>query len=183
MGAQSLLNQWWGFMTPHSVPWVNKMISSREVRYSWKNRFIMVYSHLLSFWHLHFLMHETGPPVQPQKTPTRGYRNIGYLSECYIKLKSREISLLHTITISSPIVLKICTEDGIDIAVLYINFQNDLTTEQWVVGKRDFATSKFAMRFGRYPILPHPPSGCVADACWWRGHQKTITYTVGYGPC
>ena len=54
--------------------------------------------------------------------------NIGYPSETYIKLKSRENSFFRDIRFICQIVWTIWTEHGGDIAVLSAKFQND-----WVI--------------------------------------------------
>ena len=43
--------------------------------------------------------------------------NIGYAFETHLKLKSPEISFVHNICLSCPIVLKYCTEHGSDNAM------------------------------------------------------------------
>ena len=71
--------------------------------------------------------------------------NIGYSSETHLKLNSREISLVKIIHFSCQIVLKICTEHNSDTAVLFAKFLNNLTNEQCVMGKRDFARYKYVI--------------------------------------
>ena len=48
----------------------------------------------------------------------------------HMGLKFQEISFVHNIHFSCQIILKICTEDGSDTAVLCTKFQNDLTNEK-----------------------------------------------------
>ena len=63
--------------------------------------------------------------------PWRQYRqpgvlcNIWYPSKTHLKLKSREISFVHNIRFSCPIVLKFCTEHGSITAVLCATFRDD----------------------------------------------------------
>ena len=79
--------------------------------------------------------------------------NIGYPSETHLKLKSRDISFVHNIRFHCPIGLKFCTEHGSDTAVLCAKFQNDRSTEAWVMDKRDFARFEFKMNFGRISYI------------------------------
>ena len=65
-----------------------------------------------------------------------------------LKLKSRELSLVHNIYISCSIALKFGTGHGNDTAVLCAKCQNDLTTDKWVTGKRDFTRFEYTMNFG-----------------------------------
>ena len=51
--------------------------------------------------------------------------NIGYPSEIYLKLKSREISVAHISCFSWPIILKFCTEHGSITAVICAKLQAD----------------------------------------------------------
>ena len=59
--------------------------------------------------------------------------------------QSREISFVHDIFLSCPIVLKFCT--GHDNNVLCAKFQTDWTTETDVMDERDFARFGFKMSF------------------------------------
>ena len=84
-------------------------------------------------------------------THIKKFRNVSYPSETRIKLNSLEISFAQNICFSCQIVLKICTEhdsDGSDTAVLCASFQNDLTTEEYVMRKRPLAKFEFTMAFG-----------------------------------
>ena len=81
---------------------------------------------------------------------------MGYSSESRHNLKSREISLAQNTHVCCQIVLEICIEHGSGTAVLYALFINDLTTEQHVMGKRDFPRFEFKMRFRR--------TSCIATA-------------------
>ena len=83
--------------------------------------------------------------------------NIGYPSETHVKLKSREISLVHDIRLNKPSVLIFCTEHGSITAVLCAKFRNDCTIETDVTGKRDFARLEIKMSFGQISyIAKHP---------------------------
>ena len=59
-----------------------------------------------------------------------------YQSETNLKPKSREISFVRNLLICYPTVLKFCTEDGSDAAVLCAKCQYDWTTETDVMDER-----------------------------------------------
>ena len=75
--------------------------------------------------------------------------NKGYPSETHLKLESREISFIHNLVISYPIILKFYTELDNDSAVLCEKFQKDWATETGVMDDRDLARFEFKMSFGR----------------------------------
>ena len=79
------------------------------------------------------------------------------------QLKSREISLVHNIGVICPIVLQFCTEHGSYTAVLCAKFQNDRTTEECVMCKRDFARFGFSMRLGRILHMAQCPCSIVSS--------------------
>ena len=56
-------------------------------------------------------------------------------SETHFEFKSRERSFVKNIDFGCQTVLKLCTEHGGDTAVICARFQNELTTEQWGMGK------------------------------------------------
>ena len=69
--------------------------------------------------------------------------NVGYPSETHFKIKSWEISFVHSIRFSCPIGLKLCARIT---AVLCAKFQNVWSTAAWVTTKQDFARFVFKMR-------------------------------------
>ena len=56
--------------------------------------------------------------------------DVGYPSETHLKLKSRDISFVHNIRFSCPIVLKFCTAHGSITAMPWAKFQNDWMSDQ-----------------------------------------------------
>ena len=58
-----------------------------------------------------------------------GVYSIGYPSETYLKLKSREISLIHNIFLICPIILEFYAEHGNITVVLCAQSQNDWVSE------------------------------------------------------
>ena len=77
-----------------------------------------------------------------------GFCNIGYPTETQLKLKSREVSFVHNFVLCCSIVLKCYSEHGSDTTMRCATFQNDRTTEKYVVRKRDFTRFEFEVSFG-----------------------------------
>ena len=102
-----------------------------------------------------------GPPgcCRPQMGPMMAQCNIGYPSETHLQFKSREISFVHNTSTSVVGSFRIFAQLGNDTAVLYVQFQNDLTTRQWVMDKQDFARFEFKMRFERILYIAKPRQG------------------------
>ena len=73
--------------------------------------------------------------------------NIGYPSETHLKPKSYEISFVHNIYFSRPIVFKFCKERGSDTNMLCANDQLDWIIYMDVMDEWDFA------RFQDYWII------------------------------
>ena len=67
------------------------------------------------------------------------------------------------------VVLKLRLKHRCDLVGLGENFENDLTTEQYALGKRDFESFKFKMRF--YPQL----SNMGVDGIYWVQIFKCLT--------
>ena len=67
----------------------------------------------------------------------------------HFKLKSRKIPFLKNINFNCQIVLKILTEHGSDTVTRHAKFRNNLTTEQQVIVKQDFARFNLRVHFGR----------------------------------
>ena len=78
------------------------------------------------------------------------------MPETNFKLKSSEISFVHNIRFSCPIVMKLCTAHSIDTATLCAKSQNDWITETQVMTGRDFATFGCKCVSGIYALLHNP---------------------------
>ena len=73
--------------------------------------------------------------------------NIGYPSEMHLKLKSREVSFVHSWFCNCQIVLTFCTKYDSSTLIL-CKFQNDWTIARDFMDKRGFARFEFNMCFG-----------------------------------
>ena len=89
--------------------------------------------------------------------------SIGYPSETHLELKSREVTFVHNLFITYPIVSTVCTEHGSDATVLFAKFQKEWTTETNVMGERDFARFEFKMSFGRISYIAQDPSSWLVS--------------------
>ena len=84
------------------------------------------------------------------KDSTWGRCSIGYQCKTCFKLKSREILLIYNVYLSCHIVLKkMHGASPCPPAKLRI----DLTTEEYVMGKRDLERFEFKMSSGRVSLL------------------------------
>ena len=97
---------------------------------------------------------------------------IGYPSETNLKIKSHEVSFVHTICVSSPIFWKIRTEHGSITAVLCAKFHNDWTREWNSMDKRDFTRLGFQMSFGWLSHIAQPHGRVWVNRAT-RIHNKT----------
>ena len=98
---------------------------------------------------------------QQQAQSSGALCKMGYPSETHLTLKSREISFVHNIRFSCPIVLKFCTEYGSITDVFRAKFQNDWIRNQYTPfrtsfergynneSRRDFTRVGFKMGFRR----------------------------------
>ena len=99
-----------------------------------------------------YVMYQAAKLEDPRRCCT-----MGYPSETHLKLKSHEILFIHNIHFSDQIIFKFCTEHGSNTAVLCAKFHNDLTTEQWGMGKWDFTRFEFEMRFRWISFIVQQP--------------------------
>ena len=94
-----------------------------------------------------------------------------YLSKMHLKIKSREISFAHKLLTICQFILKLCTEHGSITAVLYSNFQNDLTIETDLQAERGFARLEFRENRLSYVALDEQINqiirNCVKKHIWW----------------
>ena len=60
-----------------------------------------------------------------------------YPPKTHFKIKSHKILLVHNIHFSCQIILTFCTEHGSVTAMLCAKFQNDLTTEKYIMCKKN----------------------------------------------
>ena len=97
--------------------------------------------------------------------------NIGYPSETHRKLGSHKISFAHNLFIRYPIVLKFCTEHGVDATLCKISKRLDNLNGfkvEW-----DFARLEFKMSFGRTSHVAQQP--CRLLLTWWGTIASQIT--------
>ena len=90
----------------------------------------------------------------------RGCSNQGYLLETHLKFKSRLLMAYYLV----PQSLKFCRDHGSIITVLYNNFNNNLTSEMYVIDEQDVTRLEFKTDFGGWTIMQHPSS--FANRSW-----------------
>ena len=117
----------------------------------------------------------------------RGWYNIAYPFETYLKPKPREISFGHNLLLSCTVVLKFCTEHGSVTAVLCAKYQNDLTIEMDVLNERSFARFEFDVSFGEITCIATKFAGylmfCLHKNSVLKGNMLSYLpiFPVSYG--
>ena len=85
--------------------------------------------------------------------------NVEYPSETHLKLESHEILFDHKSHFNNQIILKFCTAHDSITVVLCTKFQNNWTTQTYVMDERNFARFEFKMSSRQISYILHSTPG------------------------
>ena len=86
-----------------------------------------------------------------------GLCDIWHPPEKHLKPKSREISSDHKLFLNDPFVLKFCTGHSNIIAMLFVNFQNDWTSETDITDEPVLGRIEIKTGLGWIFLIAQPP--------------------------